>query len=86
MLGNGFLFLGIFSIIGLIIGGPIIDKFNTRKTALTALLPLFLALLVLLFFNNYFSLLLYMSLLLLVLLATVILMEMMKIRKLVNFI
>ena len=62
MLGNGFLFLGIFSIIGLIIGGPIIDKFNTRKTALTALLPLFLALLVLLFFNNYFSLLLYMSL------------------------
>ena len=62
MLGNGFLFLGIFSIIGLIIGGPIIDKFNTRKTVLTALLPLFLALLVLLFFNNYFSLLLYMSL------------------------
>ena len=62
MMGNGFLFLGIFSIIGLIIGGPIIDKFNTRKTALTALLPLFLALLVLLFFNNYFSLLLYMSL------------------------
>ena len=62
MLGNGFLFLGIFSIIGLIVGGPIIDKFNTRKTALTALLPLFLALLVLLFFNNYFSLLLYMSL------------------------
>ena len=62
MLGNGFLFLGVFAIIGLIIGGPIIDKFNTRKTALTALLPLFLALLVLLFFNNYFSLLLYMSL------------------------
>ena len=62
MMGNGFLFLGIFSIIGLIIGGPIIDKFNTRKTVLTALLPLFLALLVLLFFNNYFSLLLYMSL------------------------
>ena len=62
MMGNGFLFLGIFSIIGLLIGGPIIDKFNTRKTALTALLPLFLALLVLIFFNNYFSLLLYMSL------------------------
>ena len=62
MMGNGFLFLGIFSIIGLIIGGPIIDKFDTRKTVLTALLPLFLALLVLLFFNNYFSLLLYMSL------------------------
>ena len=62
MLGNGFLFLGIFSIVGLIIGGPIIDRFNTRKTVLTALLPLFLALLVLLFFNNYFFLLLYMSL------------------------
>ena len=52
MLGNGFLFLGIFSIIGLVIGGPIIDKFNTRKTALTALLPLLLALLVLLSCNN----------------------------------
>ncbi len=62
MMGNGFLFLGIFSIIGLLIGGPIIDKFNTRKTALTALFPLFLALLVLMFFNNYLSLLIYMSL------------------------
>jgi len=62
MIGNGFFFLGIFSIIGLIIGGPIIDQFNTRNTALTALLPLFLALIVLLFFNNYFSLILYMSL------------------------
>ena len=62
MMGNGFLFLGIFSIIGLLIGGPIIDKFNTRKTALTALFPLFLGLLVLMFFNNYLSLLIYMSL------------------------
>ena len=62
MLGNGFLFLGIFSIIGLLIGGPIIDKFDTRKTVLTALLPLFLALIVLLFFDNYFFLIIYMSL------------------------
>ena len=62
MLGNGFIFLGIFSIIGLVIGGPIIDKFNTRKTVLTALVPLFLGLLILLFFDNYFFLIVYMSL------------------------
>ena len=62
MLGNGFLFLGFFSIIGLVLGGPIIDKFNTRKTVLTALLPLFLALIVLLCFDSYFFLIVYMSL------------------------
>ena len=59
---NFIIFLGIFSIIGLVIGGPIIDKFNTRKTVLTALVPLFLGLLILLFFDNYFFLIVYMSL------------------------
>ena len=39
MLGTGYVFLGIFSIIGLIIGGPIIDKFNTTKISDTV--PIF---------------------------------------------
>ena len=60
MLGNGYILIGIFSIIGLLIGGPIIDKFDTRKTALTALIPLMISILILLFFNNYFFFILYM--------------------------
>lgn len=63
MLGNGYIFVGFFAIVGLLIGGPIIDKFNVRKTALTVLLPLLLAVLILFFFNNYFFLIFYMSLL-----------------------
>ena len=31
MLAKGYIFLGIFSIIGLVFGGPIIDKYNTKK-------------------------------------------------------
>jgi len=56
MLGNGYLLVGLFSIIGLLIGGPIIDKFNTRKTVLTALSPLFICLLILLFLITTFLL------------------------------
>jgi len=63
MLGTGYVFLGIFSIIGLIIGGPIVDKFDTRKAVLLSLLPVLLGIFVLLFFNNYIFLLVYMSLL-----------------------
>ena len=63
MLGSSYVFLGIFSIIGLIFGGPIIDKYNTKKIILFALLPLFLGVLTLIFFDSYFSMLVYMSLL-----------------------
>ena len=63
MLGNGYIFVGLFAILGLLIGGPIIDKFDVRKTALTALLPLLLAVIILYFFNTYFFLIIYMSLL-----------------------
>jgi MFS family permease len=63
MLANGFVFLGIFSIIGLIIAGPIIDKFNTKKVILYSLVPLLLAIIILIFFNSYIALLVYMSLL-----------------------
>ena len=63
MLANGFIFLGIFSIIGLTLGGPIIDKYNTKKVVLFSLTPLFLAILTLILFSNYFSMFIYMSLL-----------------------
>ena len=63
MLASGFIFLGIFSLIGLTFGGPIIDKYNTKKITIFTLLPLFLAIIILIFFENYFSMFLYMSLL-----------------------
>ena len=63
MLANGFIFLGIFSIIGVFLGGPIVDKYNTKKVILFSLMPLFLAIIILIFFNNYLSMFIYMSLL-----------------------
>ncbi len=63
MLSQGFIFLGFFSIIGAILGGPIIDKYSTKKVIIFTLLPLFLAILILIFFENNFSMYLYMSLL-----------------------
>ena len=62
MLGNGYILLGFFSIIGLLIGGPFIDKFHTKKTVITVLGPLFLSVIILLFFDSVFSLIIYMSL------------------------
>ena len=62
MLGNGYILLGLFSIIGLLIGGPIIDKFDTRKTAITFLIPLLLSIIILLLFDSVFFLIIYMCL------------------------
>ena len=31
MLGNGYIYFGLFSILGLLIGGPLIDKINTKN-------------------------------------------------------
>ena len=62
MLGNGYILLGFFSIIGLLIGGPLIDKLDTKKTAITVLLPLSLSVIVLLLFDSVFFLVIYMSL------------------------
>ena len=62
MLGVGFIFLGGFSILGLIIGGPLIDMLNPQKAILYLLLPIFLAILILLAFDSYIFLLIYMSL------------------------
>jgi len=61
MLANGYIFLGIFSIIGLIFGGPIIDKYNTKKITLLTHLPLFIGILTLVIFSNYFSFFIYLS-------------------------
>tara|TARA_Y100001970_G_scaffold187275_1_gene227831 strand:+ start:3676 stop:4869 length:1194 start_codon:yes stop_codon:yes gene_type:complete len=62
MLGNGYILLGFFSMIGLLIGGPLIDKFHTKRTAITVLAPLLLSLITLLLFDNIFFLIIYMSL------------------------
>jgi MFS family permease len=62
MLGNGYILLGFFSIVGLLIGGPLIDKFHTKKTAITVLAPLLLSVIVLLLFDSVFFLFIYMSL------------------------
>ena len=60
MLGTGFIFLGGFSIIGLIFGGPLIDILNPRKAILFILTPIFFAILILLFLIVTF-LIIYMS-------------------------
>ncbi len=62
MLGNGYIYFGLFSILGLLIGGPLIDKINTKKAIPFVLLPLLVCIIVLFFFNNFWSFVLYMSL------------------------
>ncbi len=62
MLGTGYILLGLFSIIGLLIGGPLIDKFDTKKTAMTVLLPLLISVIILLLFDSVFFLIIYMIL------------------------
>ena len=62
MLGNGYIYFGLFSILGLLIGGPLIDKINTKKAIPFVLLPLLVCITILFFFNNYWSFVLYMSL------------------------
>ncbi len=62
MLGTGFIFLGAFSITGLLIGGPLIDILNPKRAIIYLLLPIFLGIIILLFFENFYFLILYMSL------------------------
>jgi len=62
ILGKSYIFLGFFSIIGLLIGGPLVDKFDTKKTAMTALTPLLLLLIILITCEGEFFLIIYMSL------------------------
>ncbi len=62
MLAQSYILFGFFSIIGLIVVGPTIDKFETKKLVVLILMPLFFAVLVLIFFNSYISIFFYMSL------------------------
>ena len=63
LFAGGYIFLGIFSVIGLFFGGPIIDKFNTKKIITYTLTPLLLAIVTLVLFNSYLSMFIYLSLL-----------------------
>ena len=63
LFASGYILLGIFSIFGLVFGGPIIDKFNTKKLIMFTLLPLFLSILILVFFKSYISMFIYLSML-----------------------
>ena len=62
MLGNGYILFGLFSILGLLIGGPLIDKINTKKAIPYVLSPLLVCIIVLFFFDNHWSFVIYMSL------------------------
>ena len=62
MLGTGFIFLGGFSIFGLLLGGPLIDLLNPKKAILFILFPISFGLLILIWLDSYFFLVLYMSL------------------------
>ena len=62
MLGTGFIFLGGFSIFGLLLGGPLIDLLNPKKAILFILFPIFFGLLILIWLDSFFFLILYMSL------------------------
>ncbi len=62
MLGTGFIFLGGFSIVGLIIGGPLVDLLNPRKAILFILFPIFLGIIILISFDTFSFLIIYMSL------------------------
>jgi len=62
MLGTGYILLGGFSIIGLLLGGPLIDILNPRKAILFSLAPIFFAIIVLLSFDSFLFLIIYMSL------------------------
>ena len=62
MLGTGFIFLGAFSIIGLLFGGTLIDLLNPKKAIIYLLLPIFIGIIFLLLFENFYFLIIYMSL------------------------
>ena len=62
MLGDGYLIFGLCSIFGLLIGGPLIDKINTKRAIPFVLIPLLISVMILFFFNSYIAFVIYMSL------------------------
>ena len=63
LLASSFVGLGIFSIIGLLFGGPFIDKMNTKKMTPFYLLPMLIGILIMMFFDHYIFIFPYMALL-----------------------
>ena len=63
LLASRFIGLGIFSIVGLLLGGPLIDKMNTKKAIPYYLLPMFIGIFIMMFFEHYIFIFPYMALL-----------------------
>jgi len=62
LLATSFVFYGIFSVIGLLIGGPLIDKFRTRSIIPISLIPMFIGVLLLAIGDKPIIFIIYMSL------------------------
>jgi len=62
LLATSFVFYGIFSVIGLLIGGPLVDKFKTRKLIPLYLIPMFVGILLLSLRDEPLIMIIYMSL------------------------
>ena len=62
LLALSYVFYGLLSVVGLIIGGPIVDKFKTRNLIPISLLPMLLGIFLLLISDNPIIIILYMSL------------------------
>ena len=63
LLASSFISLGIFSIVGLLLGGPFIDKMNTKKVIPFYLFPMLIGILIMMFFEHYLFVFPYMALL-----------------------
>ena len=63
LLASSYIGWGIFSMIGLFIGGPLIDKVNTKKTIPYYLFPMLFGILFMMFFEHSIFIFLYMALL-----------------------
>ena len=63
LLASSFIGLGIFSIVGLLLGGPLIDEMNTKKVIPFYLFPMLIGILIMMFFDHYIFIFPYMALL-----------------------
>ena len=63
LLASSFISLGIFSILGLLFGGPFIDKMNTKTVIPFYLIPMLIGILIMMFFDHYIFIFPYMALL-----------------------
>ena len=62
LIASSFISYAIFSILGLIIGGPLIDKVDTKKIIPFYLLPMFIGILTMILFSNFYIIFIYMGL------------------------